>query len=59
MHTQVRGYKSASGWGFPRGKVNHKETDIACACREVRFGSTAGACGGDAPCGHALLRHSG
>lgn len=31
----VRGYKSASGWGFPRGKVNAGEEGIVCAAREV------------------------
>lgn len=27
--------KSASGWGFPRGKVNAGEEEIVCAAREV------------------------
>mmetsp|Transcript_22857 Transcript_22857/g.58241 ORF Transcript_22857/g.58241 Transcript_22857/m.58241 type:complete len:354 (-) Transcript_22857:491-1552(-) len=31
----VRGYKSNSGWGFPRGKVNRNESEVDCACREV------------------------
>lgn len=34
----VRGFKSASGWGFPRGKINQRETDVQCAVREVRLG---------------------
>ncbi|KAG1659645.1 hypothetical protein FOA52_010228 [Chlamydomonas sp. UWO 241] len=31
----VRGMKSASGWGFPRGKVNAGEDEVVCAAREV------------------------
>lgn len=32
----VRGFKSHSSWGFPRGKVNRNEPDIDCAIREVQ-----------------------
>ncbi|TYJ51827.1 hypothetical protein B9479_007585 [Cryptococcus floricola] len=31
----VRGWKSNSGWSFPRGKINLNETEEACAVREV------------------------
>lgn len=31
----VRGYQKGSGWGFPRGKMSHNETDEDCAIREV------------------------
>ncbi|ODN96275.1 hypothetical protein I350_08286 [Cryptococcus amylolentus CBS 6273] len=31
----VRGWKSNSGWSFPRGKINLNETLEACAVREV------------------------
>lgn len=32
----VRGYKGASCWGFPRGKIMKDESDADCAVREVR-----------------------
>ncbi|PPQ63793.1 hypothetical protein CVT24_004335 [Panaeolus cyanescens] len=31
----VKGYKSGSGWGFPKGKINEGEPRPACAVREV------------------------
>ena len=31
----VRGYKGASCWGFPRGKIMRDESDADCAVREV------------------------
>lgn len=31
----VKGWKSASSWGFPRGKINKGETHAECAVREV------------------------
>eukprot|EP00798_Chlamydomonas_sp_ICE-L_P025633 gene25633-11291_t len=31
----VRGYKSSSGWGFPRGKINQNEPLETCAIRET------------------------
>lgn len=31
----VKGWKSSSGWGFPRGKINKGEPDRAAAAREV------------------------
>lgn len=31
----VRGFKKDAGWGFPRGKLSHNETDAQCAVREV------------------------
>ncbi|KAJ1344676.1 hypothetical protein BSLG_000199 [Batrachochytrium salamandrivorans] len=31
----VRGWKSSSSWGFPKGKINKDEPEIACAVREV------------------------
>lgn len=31
----MRGYKGASCWGFPRGKIMKGESDLACAVREV------------------------
>lgn len=31
----VKGYKSSSSWGFPKGKINKDEPEIECACREV------------------------
>lgn len=31
----VRGWKSGSGWSFPRGKINMDEDDLDCAIREV------------------------
>ncbi|KAJ3206576.1 mRNA-decapping enzyme subunit 2, partial [Dinochytrium kinnereticum] len=31
----VRGWKSNSGWGFPKGKINKDEKEIECAVREV------------------------
>jgi hypothetical protein len=34
----VRGFKGASCWGFPRGKIMKDESDADCAVREVSFG---------------------
>ncbi|KAJ3134883.1 mRNA-decapping enzyme subunit 2 [Physocladia obscura] len=31
----VRGWKSSSGWGFPKGKINKGEPEQDCAVREV------------------------
>ncbi|KIZ01783.1 putative DCP2 decapping enzyme [Monoraphidium neglectum] len=31
----VRGFKGASCWGFPRGKIMKDESDADCAVREV------------------------
>ncbi|KAK9451046.1 Dcp2, box A domain-containing protein [Limtongia smithiae] len=31
----AKGWKSSSGWGFPKGKINKGESDEACAIREV------------------------
>lgn len=31
----VKGYQKGSGWGFPKGKLSHNETDEECAVREV------------------------
>ncbi|KAK6099580.1 mRNA-decapping enzyme subunit 2 [Batrachochytrium dendrobatidis] len=31
----VRGWKSSASWGFPKGKINKDEPEIACAVREV------------------------
>ncbi|KAJ3069963.1 mRNA-decapping enzyme subunit 2 [Podochytrium sp. JEL0797] len=31
----VRGWKSGSGWGFPKGKINKEEPEAECAVREV------------------------
>ena len=31
----VRGWKSNSGWGFPKGKINQGEREYDCAVREV------------------------
>jgi len=31
----VKGWKSSSGWGFPKGKINQDEPPEACAVREV------------------------
>ncbi|KAI3622414.1 mrna-decapping enzyme subunit 2 [Moniliophthora roreri] len=31
----VKGWKSSSGWGFPKGKINEDELQPACAVREV------------------------
>ncbi|KAJ3264873.1 mRNA-decapping enzyme subunit 2 [Chytriomyces hyalinus] len=31
----VRGWKSKSGWAFPRGKINKEEPEAECAVREV------------------------
>ncbi|KAJ3011576.1 UNVERIFIED_CONTAM: mRNA-decapping enzyme subunit 2 [Siphonaria sp. JEL0065] len=31
----VRGWKSKSGWGFPKGKINKEEPETECAVREV------------------------
>jgi mRNA-decapping enzyme subunit 2 len=32
----VQGYWSKSSWSFPKGKVNHNETEFDCAVREVK-----------------------
>ncbi|KAH7102068.1 Dcp2, box A domain-containing protein [Auriculariales sp. MPI-PUGE-AT-0066] len=31
----VKGWKTSSGWGFPKGKINQTETKAECAAREV------------------------
>ncbi|KAI9512600.1 pyrophosphatase DCP2 [Russula earlei] len=31
----VKGWKSSSGWGFPKGKINQNEPSHECAAREV------------------------
>lgn len=31
----VKGWKSSSGWGFPKGKINEDEPKHVCAIREV------------------------
>ena len=31
----VKGYKSGSSWGFPKGKINKDEPEMECAVREV------------------------
>ncbi|EKM83889.1 hypothetical protein AGABI1DRAFT_66937 [Agaricus bisporus var. burnettii JB137-S8] len=31
----VKGWKSSSGWGFPKGKINEDEPKHTCAIREV------------------------
>lgn len=31
----VKGFQKSSGWGFPKGKLSHNETDEECAIREV------------------------
>ncbi|KAJ4486129.1 Dcp2, box A domain-containing protein, partial [Lentinula aciculospora] len=31
----VKGWKSSSGWGFPKGKINEDESQPNCAIREV------------------------
>jgi mRNA-decapping enzyme subunit 2 len=31
----VKGWKSSSGWGFPKGKINEGEPEHLCAIREV------------------------
>lgn len=31
----VKGWKSSSSWGFPKGKINKDEPDETCAIREV------------------------
>ncbi|KAI0285322.1 DCP2-domain-containing protein [Russula aff. rugulosa BPL654] len=31
----VKGWKSSSGWGFPKGKINQNESPHECAVREV------------------------
>jgi mRNA-decapping enzyme subunit 2 len=31
----VKGWKSSSGWGFPKGKINEDEPEPSCAIREV------------------------
>ena len=36
----VKGWKSSSGWGFPKGKINQNEPSHECAAREVRFPHT-------------------
>jgi 8-oxo-dGTP pyrophosphatase MutT (NUDIX family) len=33
----VKGWKSSSGWGFPKGKINQNEPPHECAVREVRL----------------------
>src|SRR5579863_1641204 len=33
----VKGWKSSSGWGFPKGKINQNEPPHECAAREVRL----------------------
>lgn len=33
----VKGWKSSSGWGFPKGKINEHEPPHECAIREVRY----------------------
>ena len=33
----VKGWKSSSGWGFPKGKINQNEPSHECAAREVRL----------------------
>ena len=43
----VKGWKSSSGWGFPKGKINEDEPQPACAVREVRR-----------PIGHVLVPSS-
>lgn len=35
----VRGLKANSSWMLPRGKVNHEESPVDCAFREVRLKS--------------------
>ncbi|BFZ59500.1 mRNA-decapping enzyme subunit 2 [Saitoella coloradoensis] len=35
MCVLVKGWKSSSGWGFPKGKINKDEPDTDCAAREV------------------------
>ncbi|KAJ3153665.1 mRNA-decapping enzyme subunit 2 [Geranomyces michiganensis] len=32
----VKGWKSSSGWGFPKGKINKDEPEAPCAIREVQ-----------------------
>ena len=36
----MKGWKSSSGWGFPKGKINESEASHACAAREVRYTCT-------------------
>ena len=31
----VKGWKTSSGWGFPKGKINETEPTLDCAIREV------------------------
>lgn len=31
----MKGWKSSSGWGFPKGKINEDEPKHVCAIREV------------------------
>jgi hypothetical protein len=31
----VKGWKSSSNWGFPKGKINETEPPASCAIREV------------------------
>jgi NUDIX domain len=38
----VKGWKSSSGWGFPKGKINQNEPSHECAAREVRHTRTTG-----------------
>ena len=33
----VKGWKSSSGWGFPKGKINEDEPKHTCAIREVHY----------------------
>ena len=35
----VKGWKSSSGWGFPKGKINEHEPPHECAIREVKHSS--------------------
>ena len=35
----VKGWKSSSGWGFPKGKINETEPPPTCAIREVWLNS--------------------
>jgi hypothetical protein len=37
----VKGWKSSSGWGFPKGKINQNEPSHECAVREVCLTSSA------------------
>ena len=31
----VKGWSKNATWGFPKGKINKNESEIACAAREV------------------------